>query len=118
VVVEHSTVFEIPSGWTWASVPEKRVLEDKGISFGIDARQVGSEVRIDRKYRALQTSLEAEGFASHYSLLREVNELVSSRIVISPTPINAEKQRNERLQNLMRGLLDERSQRNSESAGD
>ena len=118
VLVEHSTVFEIPSGWTWTSTPEKRVLEDKGVSLSIDARQVGSELRIDRKYRALKDMLEAKGFASHYNLLREINEVGSSRIAISPTPINVEKRRNERLQELMRGLLDERSQRKSDSAGD
>ena len=94
------------------------MLEDKGVRFSIDARQVGSELRIDRKYRALQNFLEAKGFASHYSLLRETNELASMRIMISPSPKNVEKQRNERLQNLMRGLLDERSQRKSESSGE
>jgi hypothetical protein len=118
VVVEHSTVFEMPSGWAWASAPEKRVLENKGLSFSIDARQVGSELRIDRKYRALRASLEAEGFAGHYALLREVNDLDSWRIVVSPPARDAEKRRNARLQNLMRGLLDERTERKSDGAGD
>jgi hypothetical protein len=114
VRVDHSTVFELPGGWTWDSSPVKRVIEDKGLSFTIDARQNGNELRIDRNYHALRSSLDAKGFADHFALLRQVNDLDGWRIVVSPPPQDAEKHRNQRLQNLMRGLLDERADQNSQ----
>lgn len=117
-IIEHSTVFEIPNGWTWDSAPVKRELADKGFSFSIDARQVGTELRIDRNYRSLSAFLEAEGFSSHYSLMRQVNDLDNWRIVVSPPARDMEKQRNTRLKNLMRGLLDERAARPPESGED
>lgn len=117
-LVEQSTVFEMPSGWTWDSAPVDKVLEDKGLRLSIDARQVGDELRIDWRYKALQASLDAEGFAGHYDLLRAANDLDNWRIVISPPAREARKQRNERLQKLMRGLLDEHAQRNTRNSGD
>ena len=56
-----------------------------GLTFSIDARQDDDELRIDRRYRALRASLDADGFASHYDLLRQVNDLDNWRIVVSPT---------------------------------
>jgi hypothetical protein len=116
-VIEHSTVFEMPSGWTWDSAPVKRVLEDKGLSFNIDARQVGDELRVDWRYQALRASLDSDGFSSHYGLLRQVNDLDNWRIVVSPPAREVQKQRNERLQKLMRGLLDEHAQQETENGG-
>lgn len=116
--IDHSTIFELPSGWTWDSAPMKRVVEDKGLSFSISTRQDGDELHINRHYRAMRASMEAEGFADHYALLRQVNDLDGWRIIVSPPPRDAEKQRNTRLQNLMRGLLDERGGHGNKQSGD
>lgn len=118
VQVEHLVEFTLPTGWNWQGSTLTRTIEDAAVRFRFDARRVEDVVRIERSFRSLSDQVSVEEFPKHFQILRDINEFLGWRVLASPPEREARKMRDQRMKNLMRGILEEnaagRSRRNGE----
>jgi Domain of Unknown Function with PDB structure (DUF3857)/Domain of Unknown Function with PDB structure (DUF3858) len=106
--VEQRVELELPAGWHWLGQPQQRKLEDAAVTFEFDTRQTNRTVSVIQQLRTRQSVVGPEDYPKHFSLLRDANELFSRRLLVEIPARDAEYQRDKRLQDLMRNILDDK----------
>lgn len=106
--ITHTIRITLPAGWQWANVPDKKTWGDAALHFDESAESRGQDVTVAAHYRSLAETVPAEDFPIHYELMRKINDAINQRLAFEIKVPDADKQRDVRLQNLMRGLMDDR----------
>ena len=108
VELEHRTQLELPPGWRWLSEPMQRTLEDGALTLEYSQAQADRMVSVTETLRTHQSVVQPEDYPKHFALLRNASELVSRRLLLGVAPRDAQRQREKRLNDLMRNILDDK----------
>ena len=116
--IEYSTRFDLPHGWRWDGQAVQRTTKSRGFTFSLDARVDDKAVVIERRYQSLADSVAVDAVAEHVSALREASDLAGRRIVVSPPAHAAQQERDRRLRDVMRGIMDDNASRKKNTTKD
>lgn len=105
--IEHLIELQLPASWTWESTKQSRTIKDAAMVFKFDAEQVGDIVRIERSFQSLSDQVLPKDFSQHFESSREASNYMGWRILASPPAQEAIKQRDKRMKDLMRGIIDD-----------
>ena len=105
--IEQRLELELLPGWRALSSPMARTLEDKAMSIEFKTEVSDKTLSVSRHYRARGDSLDPKDYPQHFALLREANELLGHRLVIGLPAAAAARERDQRLENLMRSIMDD-----------
>ncbi|HET7612092.1 MAG TPA: DUF3857 domain-containing protein [Rhodanobacteraceae bacterium] len=104
--ITHVIRVSLPPGWRWTNRPESQKLGDAALQFDQAVQSDGNSVSVTTHYQSLAEGVPVAAFPAHYDLLRKINDAVNQRLTFEIPGAEAEKQRDVRLQNLMRSLMD------------
>jgi len=105
--IEQSIQIELPAGWRWLSSPSNRTLEDSAMTFEFRLQQTARGISMNEHLSTRQEAVSPDNYPKHFSMLRDANEFLSRRLLIGTSPTDATRERDDRLHNLMRGILDD-----------
>lgn len=105
IEVEQQTQLELPAGWRWLSTPSQRKFEDGAMTVEFNAQQSERIVSMTEHLHTRRDVVEPGDYEKHFTLLRDANELLGRRLLVGVSAHDTERQRDRRLENLMRDVL-------------
>ena len=107
IEVEERIVLTLPPKWEWRGDPLRKDVEVPGIRYSMTTNQQGRDVIFDHHFQSTSSVVSLAQMDNHLRGRREVNDLVSRRFVLAAPVELAPQQREERLRNLLKGIMDE-----------
>jgi hypothetical protein len=105
VDAEHRIDLDLPNGWKWGGETLRKSVEAPGMSYTLTAGQKDSQVSFVHHYRSTAPYIAGNDVGRYADGLRQVNDLVARRFVVSRTDPAAERE--DRLSRLVRDILDD-----------
>jgi transglutaminase-like putative cysteine protease len=99
----------LPPGWRWTNRAEKQALGDAALHFDWAVQSDGKAVSVTSHYKSLAETVPVDAFPAHYELMRRINDAINQRLTFEVPAKDAAKQRDARLHDLMRSLMDEQT---------
>jgi hypothetical protein len=117
VDVEQTFEVAVPAGWHALSTPMQRSIGDSAVEFDYRTDVSAQSVTATQRYRARRDVVEAAEFPRHLAVLREANELAGRRIAMGVSTRDASRERDRRLEDVMRHVLDDSSNAPGKAGG-
>ncbi|MBB5207088.1 DUF3857 domain-containing protein [Chiayiivirga flava] len=117
VRIEQTTRIELPAGWRWIGRADDETFEDQALHFTTATRQASDgAIVVERSLRSTADAVPVEMLRDHFRLRRSINDSLSQRIVLALPAEEATRQRDRRLNGLMRDLMDEKARKGRHGA--
>lgn len=105
--VEQRIVLTLPPKWEWRGEPMQKAINGPGIDYTLSASQQGSDVVFLHHFHSTASVVDLSQMDEHLGSRREVNDLVNRRFLLASPAELAPQQREDRLHNLLKGIMDE-----------
>ena len=105
VDAEHRIDLDLPKGWKWGGETLRKSIEAPGMSYTLTTGQKDSQVSFVHHYRSTAPYIAGNEVERYADGLRQVNDLVARRFVVSRGDQSAERQ--DRLSRLVKDILDD-----------
>ncbi|HEX7915816.1 DUF3857 domain-containing protein [Rudaea sp.] len=109
--MEQKSYVNLPEGWRWIGEPAQRKLENEAIDYEAKMEQSGRVVSVTQRLRTRRDVVEPGEYPKHFALLREANDLLGRRVALALPEKASERERDQRLESLMRNILDDGQER-------
>jgi len=116
VQIEQRIELDLPAGWKWEGESIHRSIEIPGMSYSLSAAQKDSQISFVHDYRSTSATVTGNDIDRLVAGEQQIDELVSRRFLISMT--DPAKSRDDRLNRLVKGILDNGSGNSSSAADD
>ncbi|HEY2346106.1 MAG TPA: DUF3857 domain-containing protein [Xanthomonadaceae bacterium] len=116
VDAEQRIEFDLPRNWHWGGETLQKTIEAPGLSYSLTTGQKDSQVTFVHKYHSTASWIEGNDVGRYADGLRQVNELVSRRFLVSRG--DAQQVRDDRLSKLVKDILDNNPSGTSPVGGD
>ncbi|MBS0463441.1 MAG: DUF3857 domain-containing protein [Proteobacteria bacterium] len=103
VQVEHRIELDLPKGWHWEGQAMHKSIDGPGFTYSLETAQIGTQVSFVHRYRSTAAFVDGKEVNRYADALRQVNDLEGRRFVVTR---DAADQRDDRLQRLVKGILD------------
>jgi hypothetical protein len=105
--VEHVVEIDLPEGWHTTQRAQAQTIEDSGFEF--DSRTVieSGAVSITQRYTSRRDDIAVAAMREHMQARRRVGEALGLRVVLEMPLAKARAERKQRLESLMRDLMDQ-----------
>jgi transglutaminase-like putative cysteine protease len=106
--ISHSIEVALPRGWSVSDTVSELEVQGKGIKFERKSRPGKELLVIDESFERALSEVGVEHVAEHIAARRRIVEAASFRLVLAVPSKERARSRDERMRQLMRGILDER----------
>lgn len=107
VEVEQRAELVVPEGWHWQGEDGESTLDDVAAEFTSRTETKSGEIVRTQLYRAKTPVVGVDDVAAHLRWRRQVHDSLGRRWRFALSPADADRERDRRLQGLLRGLIDE-----------
>jgi transglutaminase-like putative cysteine protease len=117
VDVEERIALKLPPKWEWRGEAMQKTIDAPGVVYSIATSQQGNDIVFLHRYHSTAAVVDVPQMTEHLAARRAIDDLVSRRFLLaSPTNLAAQ-QRDERLQHLLKGIMDDPGSADPKSSG-
>jgi Domain of Unknown Function with PDB structure (DUF3857)/Transglutaminase-like superfamily len=102
---EYEHVLELPQGWTWMGSAEKQDVNTAWFNYQRSVQQNKNTVVIKQNIRFTKDYVSVDKLPDFFSNMRDVRNGMSGRFVLSAPSETQDKDRDERLKNILRDVM-------------
>lgn len=103
VRVEDRIELDLPPGWRWEGQTLHQTVAGPGFDYSLETGQAGAQVSFVHRYRSAAAFVDGKDVGRYADALRQVGDLEGRRFLVVR---DATDRRADRLQTLVKGLLD------------
>ena len=107
--VEQRTAFVLPAGWRYRGEDGESTLDNAAAEFSASTLSKPDEVVRTQRYRAKASVVGVGDTVAHLRWRREVRDAIGRNWYLALPQADATRERDQRLQNLLRSLIDEQT---------
>lgn len=118
VDVEHVTRVDLPAGWQWVEPPTERTLRDDAIRFALLPRLKQGQAELVQRFASRRDVVGTDALAAHLQVRRSIGDALNTRLLLSAPKAAAARERQQRLNSLMQGLMNDKTDKGSARGDD
>ncbi len=116
--IEQTVEVALPKGWRWHGQGDSKTIDDAFIHYEKNVRESDNVVHISQHYTSREDAADVTAANKHLQQLRGLNDMLGQRMVFSVPEQDAEKQRRQRLENVMRNIMDQKGDTKNDKPDD
>lgn len=117
VRIEHSIEIALPPGWRVSDAVSPLRVDGKGISFERTATPGKDAIVVGERFERALPEVALADVREHLSARRRIVDATGFRLILELPGKSKQKSRDDRMQQLMKGIMDEREQRRGGDEG-
>ena len=102
----HEQILELPKGWTWLGSAENESIKSSAFDYERSMSQADRTVAIKHSVNITEDSVSVKNLPDYLSKMRDVREGINRRFVLAPPAAAQDKERDNRLKNILRDAMD------------
>ena len=102
----HEQILELPKGWIWLGSAENESIKSSAFDYERSMSQADRTVAIKHSVNITEDSVSVKNLPDYLSKMRDVREGINRRFVLAPPAAAQDKERDNRLKNILRDAMD------------